>query len=432
MNRSIFGASVAAAIASLTAACGSDPGTGADINTANPGDAGGGGTIDASSGIDAGTPVFEAGQPETSTVVNPNCTSGGNDADGDGFTEAQGDCNDCDKNVNPGAYDFPGNAFDEDCSGKPAESAEAECDKGLDIASTAAEDAARAIGLCKFSGPDKRDWGVLEARFTTADGAGALDSPLQVGLLPKFGAASPRAGVTILALSSGVARAPDQPDYTRSLSDGFGGSGHAAPNGFPKQSSVCPPTVFDAASRRVFNQAALEIKVRVPTNAFSLGFDSIFYSYEYPDYICQPFNDFFITLVEPHDSGDGNIVFDSNSDPIGVNNGLLAVCDPTLQDPAAAKKFECKQGTTLLNGTGFAAGEYSQRGLFGESVGEGGASTGWLSTVAPIKAGSVVTLRFAVWDTADTDMDSTVLIDRFIWSIEQPTTATTKPTPELL
>jgi hypothetical protein len=253
-----------------------------------------------------------------------------------------------------------------------------------------------------------------------------------VGLLPKFGAASPRAGATILALSSGVARAPDQPDYTRSLSDGFGASGHAAPSGFPKQSSVCPPTLFDAASRRVFNQAALEVKVRVPTNAFSLGFDSIFYSYEYPDYICQPFNDFFITLVEPHDSGDGNIVFDSNSDPIGVNNGLLAVCDPTLQEPTAPKTFECKQGTTLLKGTGFAAGEYSQRGLFGESEGEGGASTGGLSTVAPIKAGSVITLRFAVWDTADPSMDSTVLIDRFIWSIEQPTTATTKPTPELL
>jgi len=429
MNRSAIGATAAIAIACLEA-CGSDPGTRSGVDPIQQGDAG---QDAAAITPDARDAAFGIDPPETSTQVVPNTDcKAGNDADGDGFSVEQGDCNDCDKSVNPGAFDFPGNSFDEDCSGKPAESADAECDRGLDIASSAAEDAARAIGLCKFTTADKRDWGVIEARFTTADGSGSLDSPLQVGLLPKLGTAVPRAGVTILALSSGVARAPDQPDYTKSLSDVFSGAAQTPPTGYPKASSVCPATIFDIASRRVFNQAALELKIRVPSNAYSLSFDSIFYSYEYPEFICAPFNDFFITMLEPHEKGDGNIVFDSNGDPIGVNNGLLAVCDPALQDPAAAKQFECRQGTALLNGTGFATGEYSSRGLFGETQGEGGASTGWLTTISPVTAGSVVTLRFAVWDTGDTDMDSTVLIDRFAWSVEQPTTASTKPTPILL
>jgi hypothetical protein len=67
----------------------------------------------------------------------------------------------------------------------------------------------RVPSVCASStSMDKRDWGVIEARFTTADGSGSLDSPLQVGLLPKFGVAAPRAGASILALSSGVARRP--------------------------------------------------------------------------------------------------------------------------------------------------------------------------------------------------------------------------------
>jgi hypothetical protein len=429
----IIGISAAAATCSL-AACGNDPSTGISTSPIDNTPGVDSGSVDAAvPAIDSGMSTWLQNDAAVVQIIDPNC-SPGNDSDGDGFTMQEGDCNDCDKTVNPGAYDFPGNNFDEDCSGKAAELSEGECDMGLDMASTAADDAARAIGLCKFTTADKRDWGVISARFTTADGSGMLDSPMQVGILPRFGAAAARAGVSILALSSGVARAPDQAGYTRNMTDTFSGTGHTPPTGYPKASSICPRGLFDGlVSKGIFNQAALEVKVRVPTNAFSLSFDSIFYSYEYPEYICAPFNDFFITQMEPHDKGDGNIVFDTNGDPIGVNNGLLAVCDPALQKPNAAKRFDCLQGLELLKGTGFGDGEYIEVGLFGsETVGKGGASTGWLTTLSPAKAGTVITLRFAVWDTGDTDLDSTVLIDRFAWSVEQPTTAVTKPTPILL
>ena len=56
---------------------------------------------------------------------------------------------------------------------------------------------------------------------------------------------------------------------------------------------------------------------------------------------------------------------------------------------------------------------------------KGGASTGWLHTTAPVKASTVITLRFAVWDTQDEVLDSTALIDKFEWSVEEPKVETT-------
>ena len=42
------------------------------------------------------------------------------DDDGDGYTENQGDCNDINSSIHPGAQDIPGNGVDEDCNGTDA------------------------------------------------------------------------------------------------------------------------------------------------------------------------------------------------------------------------------------------------------------------------------------------------------------------------
>lgn len=42
------------------------------------------------------------------------------DGDGDGFTPNEGDCDDANADINPGAFDNPENDVDEDCNGTPA------------------------------------------------------------------------------------------------------------------------------------------------------------------------------------------------------------------------------------------------------------------------------------------------------------------------
>ena len=48
------------------------------------------------------------------------------------------------------------------------------------------------------------------------------------------------------------------------------------------------------------------------------------------------------------------------------------------------------------------------------------AATGWLLTSAPALNGTIITLRFAIWDSGDAILDSLVLIDNFQWSEEIP------------
>jgi hypothetical protein len=360
-------------------------------------------------------PAVDAGR-----AINPSsCGDSADDADGDGFRTREGDCNDCVSTINPAAFDVSGNGVDEDCSGAADEPASA-CELGLAIDSSSAEDAARALGLCSFPSEGSRAWGVLSARFTDASGNPGLHHPHAVGLLPDFGAAKPRAGSTLLALSTGSARAQNQPDYERgcdalddddcNLEFDCDEDGAEPPAGYPKPSKSCE---FPAEGAGLaYDQAALELKLRVPSNANGLSFDSMFYTHEFPHYICLDYNDFFAVFKEPREraAADANILFDDNHHPIGVDSALFAVCDPDAPTP---KPFACPLGTALLKGTGF--GPHERRCGLSDYF-RGGGATGWLKTTAPVDPGSLITLRFAIWDTGDPYFDSTALLDHFTWT----------------
>jgi hypothetical protein len=346
------------------------------------------------------------------------------DHDGDGYSWLQGDCNDCDPMANPGAYDVLGGmdggpGLDEDCSGT-ADDEPTDCDANILLHDKDAMNAARALGLCRVNvdpnatGKDKT-WGVVSARYVKADGTDGM-SVLSHGILPGFGAAHVQQGASMLALSSGTARAPGQMGW-QSPKGAVMGTQSEPPLGFPIESAACPGVLTGACK----DPAALELQVRVPTNARSLRFLFNFYTYEFPEYICSQFNDYFVTLMDPPppDAVQKNISFDTQKNPISVNNALLQVCKPQLAPPNGSpqKSYECPLGTGLLAGTGY--DDLSSSGPH--------AATGWLVTQAPVTPGSLITLRFAIWDSGDGSLDSTVLIDGFEWSVEPATQPITVP-----
>ena len=144
--------------------------------------------------------------------------------------------------------------------------------------------------------------------------------------------------------------------------------------------------------------------------AEGLAFDSNFFTYEYPQFICSEFNDFFVVVMEPRPAGspDGNIVFDTAGNKVSVNNSLLRACSPGTY---GGRRFDCELGTTSLRDTSFddsaecgqAAPDWFPFPL--PTVGPVGASTGWLRTVTPVEAGSVITLRFGLRDGKPKTLD---------------------------
>jgi hypothetical protein len=367
-----------------------DPTEATDAGTASGGDFGEGG-----SGNKKGSPC----------AINNVSTDPDVDSDGDGYP-LKYDCNECDPNVNAGAFDVPGNGIDEDCNGTPDDEP-TDCDKGLPMAATDAFDGAKAIGLCKKATDDKM-WGVVEATWVRPDGK-PQTQPLGQGILPKFGINAAQTGGAVLAISSGTARAPTDPGY-KNVGGWSKGYSSGTPAGYPKQSPACAGTGLSFGGAN--DGAALKVKIRVPSNAKSFKYQQNFFTYEFPTFICSNFNDFFVTIMDPKPANlpDGNIAFDQDGNPISVNNSLLQVCK---SQKAGGKQFACPLGESTLAGTGF----------------EGHAATGWLTTTAPVDTlrGKEITLMWTIWDQGDGMLDSTALVDDFEWSVNAATGTQTLP-----
>jgi hypothetical protein len=365
-----------------TGAGGSTSATGAGGESAGSGNGEGGGLIN----FDGGS-----GGPDGSM---PGCASGADeDKDMDGFTAALGDCNDCDANVNPGAIEVLGVAdadggvppsVDEDCDGI-ADNVALPCDDTLALADGDPLHAAHAIELCQQATAGDKKWGVLEARYVRANGD-TFNPGLQVGLQDSFGPnVNTQGGKRLLAISSGHARTPSQSGSCGTLScdSNMGG---VAPPGFPQDVPNC------SGDTEINDDVGFEVKLRSPKNATGYSFNFFFYSFEYPEWVCTSYNDQFIALVNPPPMGsvNGNISFDSMTNPVSVNIAFFSVCEG------------CSLGTNALQGTGF------------DTWNDAG-GTSWLKTQAPVKGGEELSIRFAIWDTGDQAYDSTTLIDNFQW-----------------
>lgn len=409
-------------------------GTGGDAVPA--GGAGGAGAAGGQGGQgEGGIGIGGVGQGGAGTGGTINCTPGGpdDDVDGDGYTPAQGDCEDCDPNRNPNAVEVPTEAnatpYDEDCDGQIDEDDSVLCDDGLAVDEMDPLQAVHAIELCKTS-PDGVEWGVIGAKWVLADGnpppAGSLPQfHLGHGILSGFGPnVVPQVGARMAALSSGTARQPADPGYqdVGGFAKGYT-CGH--PQGFPKESPSCPGSITGQPN----DATGLEVEIRPPSNAKGFSFDFKFYTFEWPNFVCSTYNDFFVALLSPIPAGqaDGNIAYDKMGNPVSVNNAFIEVCGCEGNPPgscfAGGKTFDCPLGDFDLIGTGF--------GFDSCAYCEDHGGTGWLRTNAPIeKPQDNITIRFAVYDSGDGVLDTTTLIDNFRWIAKPGVTVGTDIVPE--
>lgn len=341
------------------------------------------------------------------------------DADGDGYTEEQGDCNDCDNRISPDAVELPtigpeGEPLppprDENCDGNIDEPAVV-CDSALALASEDPFDAAKAIGLCAH---------VKSAKWVLADGSDIPTDPqkraafhLGHGILSQFGTNNlPREGNKMLMLSSGTARNTEDPGFVY--------------RSFDKQYTSNSPygatpvlTCGDIPTGLAHDAAAVEFEIKMPSNVLGFTFDFHFFTYAWSDHHCGNVADFFVAKVFPFppNSHEGNIAVDVQNFPISSNSDVFSACTclgkPSGPCDVGNKHFFCEYGNAPLLGTPFASDL--------ANPGWSHASTGWLrSTSGPIMSGSTIRIRLATYDTTDGLLDSSTLIDNWQWKSQPP------------
>jgi hypothetical protein len=382
------------------------------------------------------------------------------DLDGDGWNACAKDC--CEttaqcsdpKLVNPGAFEYAGNGLDDDCDGT-VDNPLAACDAGLPSNASAATDYAKALDLCASTvespaKPEDKKWGVIDGSFARADGKG---SPHQNSRSIRTGFGSgvkALGGSSLVVLSTGVAAAQTAPNNASPSWAAFqGGQNLGTSSGVPQDwlaannnnlpnAPGCPEPQGGTTAH---DSIQLKLRVRVPTNAVSFTLTTFFYSSEYPEWVCSPWNDFFVALLDsayspgpsqPANPKDKNLAFyqaNNSTYPVGVNlafgnTGLFNQClnGPTgCGGGSIGGATNTCTGTAQLTGTGFdIANPPSQfagdPGWCGSSNLAGG-GTGWLFMKGNVLPGETMELRFAIWDTGDPWYDSVVLLDNFTWSI---------------
>jgi len=370
---------------------------------------------------------------------NCNMTADENvDVDADGFTTCDGDCNDSDPLVNPGAFETNGNMVDDDCD-SVADNALAECDMGLQSNTGDALDFVRAMDICQTSGLTSRRWGVIDASMQLADGSGS-PNPQGHAVRPGFGTVMlPQHGGSIVVLSSGAAADSNDvnPAFVPGTATQHGQTSNFPQDWFTANGNMLPNiTGCPGPSGNIANDPEmLTMRLRVPSNAKSFSVKVNFFSHEYPEYTCTQYNDFFVVLLDsmyagdPANPADKNLAFYTNPTtmeriPVGVNlaygnTGLFTSCHNGTGGCSGSPQYPFTISTCLDDGAQLPGTGFDVPSSFAcDATQTSGGGTGWLTTSGNVVGGEIITLRFAIWDTSDPVYDSTVLIDDFEWSVD--------------
>lgn len=369
------------------------------------------------------------------------CTTGGGAAD---CCDTEADCDDP-ASVNPGAFDIPGNAVDDDCN--LAVDDQILCDATLSSGSTSAYDFAKAIELCNRATASDKKWGVITAKLSLANGSGTPD-PQGHAIRPEFGPGNPaQLGNSLAIISSGGAAAKLDTNPSFHAFSGYthttGATSTMPSDWLTLNSNVLPkaPGCPQPTATTANDPVMLTFTIRVPSNAKSFELKTSFYTADYPEYMCSTLNDYFLVLLDSQWSGspanpaDKNLATykpsgSSSRVPIGVNlarstGGMFTECLNGATGCATGGTpgtMSACTGTDLLEDTGF--DDLAANSCEATSIVGGG--TGWLVTRGNVMPGETITLRIVIWDQGDSILDSLAVLDGFKWSTDVATPGTTR------
>ena len=336
---------------------------------------------------------------------------------------------------NPLNYDIPGNGCDDDGDGKVDNVIT--CDASL-LTGSGQGTAAQLLNAMEVCGTaDAAHWGLVSASLTNghaATAAGDGNFTYQHGIFQTFGTGGlgAREGSAFGVLSTGTADVNDSKDnspYFKGAKTGMQTAQNGdVPAGYPRAAAGCTTlaTVFDVID--------VKAQIKVPANAKGVSFDFNFLSGEWPEYVCSSYNDSFIAYLTSKAFNAGaaeNVSFDATGNPISINAAFLNVCSPAGAVTACSagltsRTDACSAGALPLTGTGF-----DDEGAYcGTQMSSGGASTGWLTTTAPVMPGETITLEFIIWDTGDANYEARAFFSTTsLWEPTEPGTPVTLPTP---
>ena len=377
-------------------------------------------------------------------------TCGHDDCDGDGYSMANGDCNDQDPQVNPEAFDFIDGA-DNDCDGT-VDNPVLTCETIPSQAPGSPTDFVRAADMCQqhsktldgtiFDPLIKADWGSVSGygpaqRIWTS----ATKPEIQTNIVTSFGMNAPRQGKTMFGLSNGPWATPTPRESMPLDPTGFELTDACADIPLMGQDCASLSAGTSAGGLNVQDWAELKIWVRVPSNAQTLSFDFAFFTTEFNQFWNAALNDAFFVLVSSAEMQGTNVAKDAKGLAITVNSGFFQLC-PKAPGPAglspdkSAALASCvgtdgdatQQVFGTLKGTGFdGAGSAPFDGTATSADRTKkyvyGGGSGWLTASFPVTPREQLTMRVLIHDTFDGLKDSAVLVDSLRWSPTVPTTS---------